>query len=301
MKLSILIATFDRSQSLKKTLESIAGSSPIGLHEFQVVVVDNNSRDNTKAVVEDFINKKVFDIRYILEEKQGKVFALNTGLRAAQGDVIVFTDDDVVVSREWLKIIAEDVSEKKFDCVTGRIVPVIPNVLPVWYSDKISTVVGNVDPGNNLDRTDYITGSNMAIRKYILEEAGGFKYRDGLINEDTILSRKISGLGYKMYYDPRMIVFHYFQQEKFKKPYFKKWYFLSGRAIALMNASDESGQKRNFFNIPLWRYREGSVHLLKIFLYLFDQKNSFFHQLNFLRFMGYCYQRWFGRVKGFEL
>ena len=102
MDISIIICSYNRCESLEKVLESVQGlNCPPGA-SWETLVVDNNSSDATKATVERFVGKGRGDIRYLFEGRQGKSHALNTGIERAAGQILAFTDDDVLFDPDWL-------------------------------------------------------------------------------------------------------------------------------------------------------------------------------------------------------
>src|SRR5580658_11381821 len=103
MKITVVICTYNRSASLGKTLASVAVSTMPDSVAWEILVIDNNSRDKTREVVEEFVHRYPDRFRYVFEPKQGKSNALNTGIREARGEILAFTDDDVTVEAGWLQ------------------------------------------------------------------------------------------------------------------------------------------------------------------------------------------------------
>src|SRR5947209_8426106 len=99
MKFSIVIATYKRAAVLKDTLASLSHLKPDA--PWEVIVVDNNSPDNTRQVVEAAALSFPVPLTYAFERQQGRSAALNCGFRLASGDIIVTTDDDVRVEPDW--------------------------------------------------------------------------------------------------------------------------------------------------------------------------------------------------------
>ncbi len=93
MKYSIVIATYNRAADLRQTLRNLAALTPDG--PWEVIVVNNNSSDETRAVVDEASRSFPVELRYLFERQQGRSPALNAGIRAARGDIIATTDDDV--------------------------------------------------------------------------------------------------------------------------------------------------------------------------------------------------------------
>ena len=103
MRITVILCTYNRCQSLAKAMESVAASVVPESVDWEVLVVDNNSSDQTREIVEGFCNRFPYRFRYLHELKQGKSNALNSGIRAAKGNLLAFMDDDVLVEPTWLK------------------------------------------------------------------------------------------------------------------------------------------------------------------------------------------------------
>ncbi len=299
LKIDIVIATYNRSGSLQKTLMSLIELQHPTDCIYEILVVDNGSKDNTKDMVQDMAQRFPNRIQYLSALQNGKTYALNKALSTSSGDVMAMTDDDVVVEPNWLSVIAENFHDETLQCLTGRIIPVYREEKPSWYSPKLSTVMGEVDISPQRVVTKLATGANMAVRRSVLEKIGGFGHYQGVVNEDTIISHKLRDCGVHVVYDPQMIVYHYFQKEKFTLQYFKRWYWLSGRTIAAMNEEIEKTQKNKLFGIPLWRIRQVVEHLKEMLGHLNVETERFFHELQIRRFGGFCYERWFGKKENY--
>src|ERR1700757_4351034 len=100
--ISVIVCTYNRCDELALTLESLANSLLPPPTVWEIIVVDNNSNDKTKEAVELFVRRFPGRFRYLCEARQGKSYALNAGIRDARGEILVFTDDDVVVEATWL-------------------------------------------------------------------------------------------------------------------------------------------------------------------------------------------------------
>src|SRR5271154_5729585 len=93
-KISVIICTYNRSHSLGKTIESVASESLTPSLGWEILVVDNNSKDKTRQVVEGFMFRYPEQIRYIFEPKQGISYARNAGIKESRGEILAFIDDD---------------------------------------------------------------------------------------------------------------------------------------------------------------------------------------------------------------
>src|SRR5579863_630372 len=95
-KISVIICTYNRCDSLRRTLESLGQAAGLADLEWELLVIDNNSTDATRAVVEEFTLTPQLDVRCLTEKRRGKSYALNTGIAAATGGVLAFLDDDIL-------------------------------------------------------------------------------------------------------------------------------------------------------------------------------------------------------------
>ncbi len=291
-KIDILISTYNRADSLKRTLLSLEKIHwPAGFL-WSVIIVDNNSKDETQQIVQDLSKQLHFKLQYVFEEKPGKVLALEKALGFSKADIVVFTDDDVTFDANWLNVLVENFKDNRVSGLTGKIIPVYSFPKPVWYSDKLSMVLGAVDLMNERKDTKFATGANMAFKRTVLDTVGFMNGLQGRINEDTLLSHRITQQGFKIIYDPALIVYHHFQEEKFTRAYFQRWYWNSGRAIAQINQEADQKEGKKIFGVPLWRFRQALEHRWSEWKNRQDEKARFYHELQVRRFKGYLSQKW---------
>src|SRR5438045_9093813 len=102
MKVTLVVCTYNRADSLGTTAHSVASLTMPESVEWEVLLVDNNSSDRTREVCEEFCRRYPGRFRYLFEPKQGLSHARNAGVREACGDIVAFTDDDVIVQPTWL-------------------------------------------------------------------------------------------------------------------------------------------------------------------------------------------------------
>ena len=133
MKYSVVIATYNRANDLRETLDSLSGLRPDG--DWEVIVVDNNSTDDTRQVVQ--VTRDIFPapLRYLVEPEQGRSPALNAGIRLAHGDIIVTTDDDVRVDADWLDRAGAGLESHGCDYIGGRVLPIWGGPRPAWLAN----------------------------------------------------------------------------------------------------------------------------------------------------------------------
>ena len=134
MNVTVILCTFNRCQSLAKALESVAVSTLPKSIEWEVLVVDNNSRDQTRKVVEEFCRRYPGRFRYLFESQQGKSHALNSGIREARGNILAFMDDDVRVEPTWLGNLTAALAGREWAGAGGRILPQQTFSAPCWLA-----------------------------------------------------------------------------------------------------------------------------------------------------------------------
>lgn len=123
MNITVIVCTYNRCQSLSKALDSIAALILPDSIEWEVLIVDNNSKDHTRDVVEGFCHRHPGRFRYLYEPHQGKSHALNAGIQDARGKVLAFTDDDVTVERTWLRDLTAALHDDQWVGAGGRTLP----------------------------------------------------------------------------------------------------------------------------------------------------------------------------------
>lgn len=268
--ISIIICTYNRVDSLKKTLKSLEVMSVSDDIEWELLIVDNNSNDNTRESVNDFIRASGINCRYVFEEKQGLSHARNRGIKEAGGDIIAFTDDDVIVDKFWLQNIEKVFKENHVSCVGGRIFPVWETSCPEWLID-------NLDLYENLALLDYgdssfyldkpkIWGANFAVRKIMFEKYGAFNILLGRVcgklysGEETEFFIKLIENGEKILYSPNIIVRHCIPSKRMRKSYFRKWWFSNGEQLTVQNGPY---QGRNIMGIPLYEIKQTGMRFIQ--------------------------------------
>jgi glucosyl-dolichyl phosphate glucuronosyltransferase len=241
MKITVILCTFNRSQSLARALESVAKSKVPDPVAWEVLVVDNNSRDQTRAVVEEFCRQHPGRFRYLFEPRQGLSQARNRGIREAQGDILAFMDDDVTVEPTWLQNLTANLQDSEWSGAGGRILPERSFSPPSWLSLEGPYAMGGVldffDRGKKPDDIDWPPyGTNMAFRRQMFEKYGGFRIDLGrcgddlLCCEDTEFGRRLVAAGERLRYEPSAIVYHPVPENRLQKGYFLAWYFGLGRS-----------------------------------------------------------------------
>jgi glycosyltransferase involved in cell wall biosynthesis len=241
MKITAIVCTFNRSVSLQKALDSAAAQVLPESVPWEVLVVDNNSNDQTREVAEQYCRRYPGRFRYIFEPQQGKSHALNRGIREAEGDIVAFMDDDVTAEPAWLQNVTAPLQHSIWVGVGGRIVPP-PNFLPPpWLALEGPYELGGIlalfDKGREgAELTEAPFGTNMAFRKQIFEKYGLFRPDLGpcpgseIRGEDTEFGRRVLKGGDRLWYEPSAVVHHAVPENRLQKDYFLRFLYDHGRA-----------------------------------------------------------------------
>ena len=243
MKYSIVIATYRRAADLGATLASLAALQPDGAWE--VIVVDNNSPDDTRGVVERAARTFPVELRYLFEREQGRSPALNAGIRAARGEIVATTDDDVRVPADWLNRAAEGLERLRCDYVGGRVLPIWGGPRPVWLPNrggKQWAVIALLDYGTQPIEfgARVPLGVNMAFRRSAFDTAGLFDPNTGR-KAGTLLGQEVRewcirarAAGLRGFYVPDMWLEHIIPADRLCKAYFRRWFYWRGISRAIL-------------------------------------------------------------------
>src|SRR5438477_9356221 len=123
MELTVVVCTYNRASLLRHTLAALAAQQSSSSIHWDLVVVDNNSTDRTRAIVEEFACTAPVPTRYLFEPRQGLSTARNAGIAACRGDIVAFTDDDVTPEPDWVFRMASSVRGPPAHGVGGRTPP----------------------------------------------------------------------------------------------------------------------------------------------------------------------------------
>lgn len=252
--ISILICTYNRAALLRETLGAMQAMTAPSDCAVEIVVVDNNSHDDTASVIAECAATARFPIVALTARQQGKSFALNEGLAHARGDILALTDDDVLPAPDWLARIVDDFRAREVTFVFGKVLPrwtmVPPPELLTSAAQDIWGPLAIVDYGDapadyRPDSTGQRLpiGANLAFSRAALETIGGWRTDLGKVNntlvsgEDHEIFMRLRRFNlYAGYYDPELTVRHLVPRERLTRTYFRRWFYWHGKTQAIMLA-----------------------------------------------------------------
>lgn len=301
MDISLIICTYNRSESLKDTLSSLLCQENAVDYDYEIIVVDNNSNDDTKKEVERYLPRFNGKLRYIFEVAQGKAYALNRGIKEARGDILVFTDDDVTVSRDWMNNIHKSFGAYGCDALFGKILPRWSANPPDWLTERFYGTLALLDYGDKelwaTSEKDEFYGANIAINKNVFKEIGNFDINLGPSGhklsrgEDTDIFLKLLSAKKKILYQPKCVVYHDVVNERMGKTYFRRHYFFSGQTFFKMNSKSYRNVNKKYpFNVPYWLVKRSMRSWFRYLAWLCSRKYDadlvFEKELEFLHSLG---------------
>ena len=261
-KLSVIISTYNRCESLKRVLNDLLENRDADGWSHEVIVVDNNSADATQQVVESYLEKFNSRLKYVYEPNQGLNFARNRGLNESEGTVVAYTDDDVLVSKDWVSSIEELFGEHDCDAVGGRVLPVFPENSPWWAKKYLKILTGAIlvhdygegamhyDPG----KMNQFVGANMIFKKSIFERCGNFNTDIGLgrgtIGDDTELFNRMRKQGVEICYCGKILIRHPVERHRMTLRFIAKWNKDLGKYFVVKEGSESDTDIVYYFKIP---------------------------------------------------
>lgn len=232
-QISIIICTYNRSQYLGRCLEALSAQAA-AREMFEVVLVDNNSTDSTSEIVADFEARygESVNFRPFLETNQGLSFARNRGVQEAQGDILVFLDDDAFARPDYVDNLLSFYNNHPEAAATGgRTYPEFEADKPDWMSRYLMSLVAAMDLGDEpklFPRGMYPIGANMSLRRTAIESIGSFNTALGrkgsqmLGGEEKDIFLRLRAKGFQLWYVPDAIVQHIIPANRLTQAAIKK-------------------------------------------------------------------------------
>ncbi len=268
MELSVILCTYNRCHNLKPCLAALARQEGVDGVAWEVVVVDNNSTDATRATVESIAAEGPIRIRYTFEGEQGLSAARNRGIQEAAGRYLCFIDDDIEVTPGWLAALYHCFQDFRCDAVGGPIHLHPPRPLPTWIRPDMQGFLGFRDLGAEQRRLDgrheFPFGGNMAFDRRVVERIGLFdtelgrkgegRCREELFKgEETDYFLRLAAAGGTIYYAPGALVFHQVLEHQLHKRFFRALHYNAG---ILSARRDPERYPRTVAGVPLFLLRQ---------------------------------------------
>ena len=231
---SLIICTYNRDKYLPQALDSIAAQD-FDKSLFELIVVDNNSTDNTATIVKHFITSHPeLNANYYFEEKKGLGFARNRGLHDAAGSILCYVDDDAILSKGYLRqVVSFFNSCPEAIGAGGKVIPKYDSgTEPEWMSKYTKNFAGRVDYGKKIkqfnDGMKYPAGCNMIYKKDVLLTVGGFNNDLTFRSDDKDIFLRVKKKFDQIYYLPEAYVYHFVDSHRLSFSNFRKLFLKTG-------------------------------------------------------------------------
>ena len=237
---TVIVCTRDRADSLSLVLDDLAAQVVPAGTRWEVLVVDNGSSDATGKVLEARGREGDFTLRSVFEPRPGKSLALNRGIEAAAGNILLFTDDDVRIPPGWVAAMLAPFDDPRCMGVAGAVRPTWLGPRPRWVSDAepyrmMAAIVQYWQGPEPHDAEIPPIGANAAWRREVFSRHGGFRTDLGPaggaspLGEDTELGLRMLRHGEPVRYEPAALIWHPVQPARLNRRYFLRWYYESGK------------------------------------------------------------------------
>ncbi|SDX12064.1 glycosyltransferase [Paenibacillus sp. CF384] len=274
MKATIAICTHNRAADVKEALLSLLQQSY--KQPFEVIVIDNRSTDHTKQTVLDFRNMVDIQVRYVYEERLGLSVARNRAIREAQGEIILFLDDDAKASKDWISGIVELFDENpRIGCVGGRIDPAWEGSPPRWLSRDNHSLYSILDYSNDIVEMKEPAipfGANVAFRMSVFETMNAFREDLGRVGSNLLSSEEAELIArirtrYAVYYTPHASVLHKIPRSRISRKWLLRRIYWQGVSSAVSSKQKTGIIMKSLVKLPIFA-------VLTI-LFLFDKRRIF--------------------------
>lgn len=309
MNVSVVMSTYNRARLLGPAIEALLAQDTGGL-TYEVLVVDNNSTDNTKQVIESYAERDP-RIKYVFEKKQGVAYGRNAGIALTKGKYIAFCDDDVTVTPTWLRSLHEALLRyPDADFVGGKVLPLWKGTPPSWIDSKMSPLAlqdyGETPQLVSKENPRCLISACLAVRRQAFERAGLFDPATQRVgnsigsSEDHDWELKVWQRGGYGVYVPSVLCYAEVPPERQVKSYHRRWHLGNGKFTAIARQPGFEGGSFQLLDVPAFMYRQTFEAGLSYLGSLLRGKSSeAFHRENrFFFYLGFLRERWKQQLTG---
>lgn len=236
--LSLVVCTYNRASMLDDLLSSFHSNLEFSGLNFELLVIDNHSSDNTRDIALKWENVPEMKLHYIFEPQQGSSNSRNRGISVAGGEWIWFVDDDIYFDANWLAGIANAIQLfPEASAIAGRILLDFENEAPAWLPDMAMNYYGLTRFGESsrlLGENEYPVSANAGFRRKIFGDIGNFrtdlgrKYGSLISWEETELTMRIKQSGGRIAYSHEALVHHRITRDRLTRRWLYRRVFADG-------------------------------------------------------------------------
>jgi len=255
LAISVVICTQNRADLLANVMQTLSAQT-LPTACFEIIVVDNDSKDHTRLIAEDFC-RQYSNVRYCVEARRGLSYARNRGWMEAKGRYVAYIDDDCRVPNKWLNVAHDIIHQIGPAAFGGPYYPFYNSPKPYWWEDRYGSFEQSQE-SRLLRPREYLRGGNIFFRRSVLEYMSGFETSLGMsgkklgYGEETALQRAIRATmpDELIYYDTKLYVDHLVRPEKMTLRWALKSWFVNGRSSYRVYCDDNpQAAKQSQFNL----------------------------------------------------
>jgi glucosyl-dolichyl phosphate glucuronosyltransferase len=270
-KVSVIICTYNRGGILNLCLNSFIEYAQDYKSSIEIILVDNNSNDNTKEVFDNFNKNQIFNAKYIVEKQIGLSYARNTGAEKSSYDWLFYLDDDAFLLENTFNELFITISTNKFRVFGGICNPFYLHKKPNWLDKDFGEIKTSLTKIDTLPDNEKIPGLIMVLLKDLVISSGGFKSELGMkgkdigYGEETELIIRLKNAGEELGLNPLFKVNHLVGEHKFSLIWHIKAYYVLAKHKVYYNEPTNINFIRSVFLLPI----RISKYLIK-FLFIKD-------------------------------
>lgn len=285
MLISLVICTYNREEILKVTLPSLLELIIPNDVELEVIIVDNNSNDNTSNFVKEFIARSNMNISYVFESIQGLSQARNTGYMRSKGEYIVYIDDECILPKKWLKEAVIIINNESPAFLGG---PYFGKYLPgddsPWFKESYgdSYIIQYGLPNGSM-QGKYLSGGNLFVRRDVFQKIGLFDVELGMDGETINYGEEVdfqkrfieATENEVIWYDEKVFLWHSIRSEKMSMWFLFKDALIRGASTAELQISSAEELRKAPYQLSYSMFLALRSYFVKLFYSLIYNKNFF--------------------------
>jgi glycosyltransferase involved in cell wall biosynthesis len=263
---SVVLPTYNRATSVLQALGSVLAQRTH--HRYEVIVVDNNSTDDTREQIARVIADGASCVRYVFEGRQGVSNARNTGIAEARAPIIAFLDDDIRLEPDWIDTIGRVFAARPdVDCIGGKVLPLWDGTPPAWLTHEHWAPLALLDFGDapqtlSARNRRCLLSANLACRRELFTRVGRFRpelqrVKDSIGSmEDYEWLLRLWDADGEALYVPDLRAWTEVPASRMTAAYHRRWHSGHGHYYALLHDPDfEASTKIKVFGVPAHAYR----------------------------------------------
>ena len=246
---TVVLCTHNHLDRLRRTLSDLAALKP-PQSPWEFLVIDNGCRDGTTDFLAQYAWPSSWEVRIVREEKLGLSNARNRAIAEADGDYVIFMDDDETADVDWLCAFERLIQAKDPDAFGGRIRVLFEGTRPRWLRDELLGFLGELNRAEGIapltDPQTSFYGGNFGIRKSVCDHVGRFnamlgrKGTDNTGGEEVDFYRRLLDAGFTVWWTPEAVIHHRIQTGKLQRSYFLDLHYRMGRMEAIRRRGTDS-------------------------------------------------------------